>query len=489
MKLRFEDAWRADPTVRRAINKKVQFILGKRPISVLDTKKEYTGFEDMKKKAFDKVVGNKEYQDMKTDFDSLNKKIGLRRFLKSALVQCKVLGRSALFVEKDPDGMPAELKLLNCFKLGQVRANNDSWRFESVQYEDNNEPDNILDAQDLLYFTNIDYHISPDTLYYGYSDIEPIAHVSENNRIIDEIDIKEINRGLWASFGVVNFETKNDAEIQTFLRDYKPGTWIGTNLGIKVDVKELKHDLKDLIDERNENEKRILRGVGMPVFMNGFEDVTNRATSLTVAQIWKEGDLEDDRSDLRDQIEPQWCETYVLNYLGIKTEKQLQDLDVKIKMEFEDIVFETLGEKVDALVPLYNLGFIGPERFLKMVGLEDVADEVKTEQEKRLKFIIQQQKELASVGGITAGSGGSGGLGGGAGAGGIVNQDQGRDTGGRFAPKVQTFDQTNKNVEKNKRQLRQQVNNKQTQDTSGGGKPLRVNKPNSDYIGPKKKKK
>lgn len=481
MKLRFEDAWRADPTVRRAINKKVQFILGKRPISVLDTRKEYTGLEEMKKKAFDDVVGNKKYQEMKSEFDSLNTKVHLRKNLKAALVQCKVLGRSALFVEKTPDGVPAELKLLNCFKLGQVKANNDSWRFESVDYNEFEPPDNVMEAKDLLYFTNLDYHVSPDTLYYGYSDIETIAHTSENNRLIDEIDVKEINRSLWASFGVVNFETKNDTEIQQFLRDYKPGTWIGTNLGIKVDVHDMNHDLKELMEERDKNEKRILRGVGLPVFMNGFEDVTNRATSLTVAQIWKEGDLEDDRSDLKDQINPQWCDTFVVNHLEIKTDKELEELEVKIKMEFEDIAFETLGEKVEALVPLYNLGFIGPERFLKMVGLEDVADEVKTEQEKRLKFIIDQQKALAEAGSGIAGAGDQG-AGGAPAAGGITSEDQGRDTGGRFAPKVKTFDNINKEVDKNKRQLRKELKDKKNRDTSPRSKGLRVKKPNSDYI-------
>ncbi len=480
MKLRFEDAWRADPTVRRAIDKKVQFVLGKHPKSVLDTRKEFTAYDEMKKKAFDDVVGNKTYQEMKSKFDQINQQVNLRGNLKSSLVQCKVLGRSVLFIEKDKEGYPAALKKLNCFKLGQVTADVGTWEFKSVEYNEFEAPDNILQAEDILYFTNLDYHVSPNTLYYGVSDIEPIAHCSESNRLIDEVDLKEINRSLWAAFGLINFQTKNDTEIANFLRSYRPGSWIGTNLAVDVQVFKVEHELENLLKERDDNEKRMLRGLGLPTFMNGFEDVTNRATTLTIAQLWKEVDLEDERTDLKDQLEPQWCESFVIKYLDIKTEKELNDLEVKLKMEFEDIAFETLGEKVEALVPLYNLGFISPERFLTMVGLEDVADEVKTEQEKRLAFLREQAQALGQVQG--------GGGGGAAGGGGQVPipgaEDQGRDAGGRFAPKIKTFDKLNKDINKQNENLKKEVTNKQTSETGGKHtkKKMKVKKPNSDYI-------
>src|ERR1044072_8284242 len=65
-KIRFEHAWRYDPIVRLAINKKVDFIIGERPITVLDTTKEFTGASDAKIEAFNNIVGNNVYQEMKT---------------------------------------------------------------------------------------------------------------------------------------------------------------------------------------------------------------------------------------------------------------------------------------------------------------------------------------------------------------------------------------------------------------------------------------
>src|SRR5687768_13385054 len=133
-KVSYEHAWRFDPIVRLAINKKVDFIIGERPVTVLDTIKEFTGNPEAANQAFNNIVGNNEYQNMKTWIDELNARLKWHEKFKSAVVNMKIYGRSALFIEKLMDVEPLDLKLLNSQKLGEVYVKNNNWNFVAVRY-------------------------------------------------------------------------------------------------------------------------------------------------------------------------------------------------------------------------------------------------------------------------------------------------------------------------------------------------------------------
>lgn len=401
MKYRFEDAFRADPTVRVGLTLKTQFILGKRGKTVLDVAKEFA-LEEERKKALDAVMNNAEYKGLKTYVDATNRRVKLHSKLKAAIIQSKVGGRSALFVEKYgaanplgvPAGTPADLKVLNWTRLGDVQVNQATWKLEAVQYTELEKPDDFMPAEDIIYFTNADFHITPNSLYYGLSQIEPIAHVSETNRIIDELDLKEINASLWAGFGIMKFGTKNDAEISKIMRDFKPGRFLGTNLDVQVEVHQIAHDVDKLVEERNENTKRIAAALQMPSFLMGFEDVTNRATTVSILHAWEDSVLEDERTWLRDILEPQWYDTLTMIYFG---ENDLEKIEVKIKQEFESITLESRSETATAMLPLYLNGVIPIGKLLELLGMEDVKEQMEQEEEERKKLALQMEAEKERV--------------------------------------------------------------------------------------------
>lgn len=380
MKARFEDAWRADPIIRETIERKVMFILGKRTKTALDIAEEFP-VEDLRKKALEAVMSKQEYQKAKAAIDMTNRQVKFHQRLRATVVQCKVAGRSALFIEKFEGGRPADLKVLNAFKLGQVRIDEDTWRFKSVQYSDYASKEDLL-AEDLLYFTNLDYHVSPNTLHYGYSEIEGVAHISECNRMIDEMDLKEINRSLWAGFGLIKFKTKNDAEMESFISKFDPAIWTAINQDVDIEVHQIAHDLEKLVSERTENDKRIIRALGVPLFLMGYEDVPTRATAHEVLLGWRESVLEDQRTWLRDMLEPQWYDTLLMQELNVK---DISEIKVKVKQVFEDITFESLKDKADALLPLYKAGIIPLDKLLKMLDMEDIVDEAQVKRKERLK--------------------------------------------------------------------------------------------------------
>lgn len=275
-KARFEDAYRSDPIVRRCINLKAKYILGKRPKTILDIVQEYNTSEEARQ-ALSVVMSNQEYQRVKTAIDATNRRVKFHIKLQAALKQSHIGGRSALLIEKLEGGRPADLKILNWKKLGSVHVEKDTWQLQSVDYADNDRNDPLL-AEEIIYFAHSDDHISPDTLYYGLSEIEPIQHISECNRLIDEEDAKEINRGLWAGFGLLRFPTNTtDSEMDDFISKFNPGLWSATSQAVTAEVHQIAHDLDKLINERRENDRRIMAALGVPSFLMGFEDITNRA--------------------------------------------------------------------------------------------------------------------------------------------------------------------------------------------------------------------
>lgn len=392
-KVAFEYAWRYDPMVRLAINKKVDFIVGERTLTVLDTKKEFTGNVEAAVDAFNNIIGNNVYQEMKTWIDNLNAELQFHETLKAAVINMKIYGRSAIHVEKYENLEPADLKVLNSQKLGEVVVKNDSWNLHCVTYNDFPDDDNVLYADELIYFTNLNYNVTPNTLGYGYSELEPILSVSECNRQIDMVDLPEINAKLWGAYGIIKFlETKDPSAMQKLLRDFKPGTWMATDANIEVDIKELKNSLKELVEERKENDLRIIRAIRLPSFLAGHESISNRATVRSILEAWKMDTINPERTAIKDMIEPQWLNTLVAHYLG---QKNIIAKQVKIKQEFQDIVFETVKDLSDSYLPLFEQGLITGYQLLRLLGLDYLADEAKALENKMFEQREQLKTDLS----------------------------------------------------------------------------------------------
>jgi len=381
MKIRFEEAYRCDPVVRAAINKKTAFVLGKSLSTTFDLVDTFVKPEEARA-AMNIVLSDREIADAKRVVDRVDRKCNFQQNLKAAFIQAKVFGRSAILVEGPENGLPVNMKILSSKLLGQVVIDPYTWRLERVQY---NAPGvygsgNYLQGSDIVYFTNCDYHVSPYTIGYGLSDLEAIAHISETNRILNEEDLKEINYSMWSGFGLLKVPTiRNAAEIQSFLSSFKPGRWCAISQDITAEVHELQKDLASLLTERNENEKLILRDLAVPAAILGFEDIQNFATLQEVMLAWKESEIEEQRTWINSIVEPQWFDRLLVQILGVDDP---DDLKVKIILAFEDIALENLKDKALAVIPLYEAGILPPDRVLEYLGFDDVADQVRLLQTK-----------------------------------------------------------------------------------------------------------
>jgi len=476
-KLRFENAYRADPTVRRCVDVLAKFVMGKRThfdiVSGTEEREEHMlqslGFRETTSTSagpnaagggfnaspvktaadFQNMMDNgekgrgmlpppsrnnqrdeeleeeieamfaigdredalseQEARELHRFISDINRRVKFHEKVKAALTQAYVYGRSVLLMETDGQGIPTDLKLLNSKKLETIYIDPQTWKLVAIDYADRPKEEPLL-AEEIIYFANQDYHISPDTLYYGLSRIETIVHVSETNQLLDEIDLKEGARSMWAGSGVIKFPPDTaDELVEEFVENFYPGTWNATSQNVQIDTYNLKLDYVALTNARMENDRRIIRGLGVPGFLVGFENISNRATAEEVMISWHESELDAERTWLQDVLEPQWFDYLIGKRFPelLRTKNDGSHIvsestsPVRIKLDFQNISFETLKEKAEAIVPLFNLGLATPEKALELLRWQDQQPAVISELERRemekqrqfeLQFELQKQR-------------------------------------------------------------------------------------------------
>jgi hypothetical protein len=392
-KNRFEDTFRADSTAQNAIMLLVKLVLGKKHQPVLDTTEQFAS-DDLRMAALDKIMSAQENQQLIADIQKVEEKCKFHEKLMASQAQKYTFGRSALGIIFEKK-MPAELKVLSSKNLGQVYSNKETWAFEGVDYHDIRVQQKRIPASELLYFTNLDYNVTPDTMYYGISKIEGVAHASETKRIILEEDLKESAKGQWAGIGIVKGAgIVDEGQADELVNAFDPGKWNFTNADVTVEVHKIADNIDKLSAMVENQDKYIIRGIGVPSMMLGFEDVQNYATANEVMEVWKATTGEFERAVLQSQLYPQWYESL----LKILYQGDLEKAAVCVKAEFEDILFETFESKVKAIKMLEEIGVPLPlEEKLNRLGLEHISDQIAELAEQQKQEQAEEREAMMKV--------------------------------------------------------------------------------------------
>lgn len=379
MKDRFEDTYRSDGNVKRAIDKRTEMLLGKHGKTVLDTTEEFNTYQE-KRAALDTINSNQTYLDAKKDIDHLQSKKAIRFHDKliSATKQCFIYGRSAIEIVKDGDDYPTALHVLNSKRLGKVEVEPNTWAFEGVHYADLPTNDDLLKAEDLIYFTINDDHVTPRSIHYGLSVLEPVIDSSETKRIIKQEDLKEAAKTLYAGVALIRFmnESVTAAEMQNFANQITPGGWTSHKYDIEVTLEKIADNLQQMVDICDFCNREALRDIGVPSFIGGYEQIANYANSQQVLLAYKEVEINTGRTWIKDIIQTQWLNPMFYDLTSIDdSDDALEYPEVKLNYEFEDVTFETTLDKVNTVLPLFDHHLISGEKVLKYVDMEDVVEE------------------------------------------------------------------------------------------------------------------
>ena len=345
---RFEDTYRTDGTVRNGVNKKWNFILGAHTTANLDVNKEFQTDDD-RAEQLQKVLAFEPYQKAKDAANEILRKTDFRFVIHAAGVSASVYGRSCVEKVRDPEGNIIRLNILNSKLLGDVKVNADTWEFEGVHYRDLPKTDDLLLAKDIIYITRNDVHISPGSMYYGLSDLEPVIDASETKRIIIQEDLKEISKGAWAGFLWMKFKNPNvtAAQIQEIAESVKPGAAMATDQDVEITVDQVTQESPMLLNMINELNLEMGRTMSIPSPLIGYENSQNYSNLVQTLIAWKESDLNAERMWLCNIVEKQLLGEIFrteLKKLGIDLPENLdQELVIQRKVVTPGLMPPSLG--------------------------------------------------------------------------------------------------------------------------------------------------
>jgi len=394
---RFEDAFRSDKLIQNGIVKRTELVLGKHGKIVLDTTEEFDDQDD-RIDALNKIQDNEEYQNARKKIQQLltQQSIDFHNKMKAAVIQCKIYGRAAIeIVSSQETGLPTSLHVLNSKRIGNVEIDPITWQFLGCHYLDLQKGpsgmDDILSADQLIYFTNRDFHVSPGSLYYGLSELEGVIDGSDSKRIAKQEDIKEIMKSNWAPFLIMKFINPNVsvAQMQEIVSGLQPGLPFAHKQDIDTQAIDLTGDLSKLTEAIDFLNRESMRELGVPAFLAGYEQIANYANSQQVLLAFKEIELDADRTWVKDTIQPQWLNKLFYKLLGIEDYEE-NPPEAKLTYEFQDITFETNLDKVNASLLLFDRQLISGEKVLRVAGYEDEIEEYKLRKEE----IEEQQKQF-----------------------------------------------------------------------------------------------
>jgi hypothetical protein len=402
---RFEDTFRSDKLIQNGIVKRTELVIGKHGRIVLDTTEEFDDQDD-RIEALSKIQKNAQYQQARKKIQQLLTKpaIDFHNKLKAAVIQCKVYGRAAIEIvgDNNENGLPVALHVLNSKRIGNVEIDPITWEFLGCHYLDLEKGpsgmDDILTADQLIYFTNRDFHVSPGSLYYGLSELEGVIDGSDSKRIAKQEDIKEIMKSNWAPFLIMKFINPNVSvqQMQEIVSGLQPGLPFAHKQDIDTQAIDLTGDLKKLTEAIDFLNRESMRELGVPAFLAGYEQIANYANSQQVLLAFKEIELDADRTWIKDIIQPQWLNKLFYSLLGIDQDSTTtEQADVKLSYEFEDITFETNLDKINASLLLYDRQLISGEKVLRIASYEDEIEEYKLRKEEieRQQQLILSQKQ------------------------------------------------------------------------------------------------
>ena len=324
-KILFHETWREDGIVSAGIDYLVQFILGDHFKTIIDVNEEFDN-EETQKQALSAFNDSEKIRGYKKIIDKVNKKCELTNVLQGLLTQSFVFGRACFLKELDPDTqLPIKLKLLPSMDLGRVFVHSKSWDMLGLEYLDFPFPKSLLKSEEIFYLPIHDYHISPGSYHYGYSLLERIIHLSALNRITNQRNLKEINFRAWAGFLILELVGIMNVDTMRKLKDQianGAGNTIMTNQNVKITPSKFETDIKGMIEERDSNNKEMLRQLQVPEFL--FDpNVMNRATSQEIMQSWTESTLKAYRTWIIDVIEKQWINPMLKTILENDTKPEV----------------------------------------------------------------------------------------------------------------------------------------------------------------------
>ena len=315
-----------EPATRRALDILTEFTLGERTELVMDTSRAYAD-QNRQNEAIKALSEDPMLVDYLDDLATIDEKVNATDRFTELLISGENFGRSVLVMQYDPDGIPVRLIPLASIRLGKVYADIETWEILGIEYKDYKGDQRILKAEDIIHYEANDYHIVPNSRYFGRSTAEPTMYTAMSLRTTNEIALPEIRKQKWAPFHILQLPQIESQEKLDQIRDaLQPGKTQVWGAG-DIKIHELKLNDINLDQFHNSivsSEKDIFRSFGIALVF-AFQDEQNRSTAQFSSNLMRVTKLTKIRTRLKNVLEPQWYERN-LRALMKKRDKESNEL-------------------------------------------------------------------------------------------------------------------------------------------------------------------
>jgi hypothetical protein len=396
-KWRHHDALRIDLTSVTAFETKAQFIAGADlPDISLDTNRTWPD-KDEEQKEIELINKHPLYQRIREDLKLIDQDVKFNKKLLAWIINKKGFGKACMVIQDDPYetdqniAMPIALKVLSSMRIGQVFASEIDWEPVAIEYLDYKKPQNIIYRENFIYDANRNYHQSPGSLNYGFADSELFQHIVELNIIMNAMDLKEINKRLWAAILLIQLMTEDKNELNKFKQKLLAGGSIITALGFTAQEIKQDHNGDFILKERESNADEILRGAQVPKQFAGLGGTFTKSEASIITHAWNRGPIAKEKLDVRLIMEEQW---YGRNLLKLIKKIAVEaGLDYKTVQKQDPVTPQTKTEEFDLLIHKKEHTVI-PKDIVELKS--QITELLKAESLKELPFKIKMESKPIS---------------------------------------------------------------------------------------------
>ena len=390
------DSYTNDGIMRRCVNTLKMGIKGKRIKFVAEPNTELSEFleEEELRLLNDQITKNDRVPELRRKQIRIDKRCKFNERMDTFLTSFFVLGRGLSGIVRYPRteefpiyGEPKAIQPLNTIRITDIEVDPITYELKGVEYDFGLQEKKIIRPSQMIFGVNDDSNLYDNTAYSGISPVWTCLSASQSNLVINDEDIPEATRQLAHKFGILNVGTNNPNVVAQFRDQLQMSSWlVHGQQGVSAEVHDLARDLTELPRVREYTAKYMTWSMLVPLFLI-FEDTANFATANQAVQAWKATVIDYYRTKLQDILEQYWYDYTIADHYGVKVEDVIS-MRVKIKPVFEDLIFDTYKDNVDAVVALTNASIYTDEDALQKLGEDRIL-----QAHRQLNAVIMDQRE------------------------------------------------------------------------------------------------
>ena len=414
--------WINNGIIRQCLNKLVHHLLGQRTKFIVEPNAELTEFVEREKlsQLVTSILGESgnRVPELQQRLIRVNKRCELHDNLVKLCKNSFLFGRNFLGIERFPIsesngwvrfGEPKALKPMNSLRIVDVKVNEDTYAFEGFYYDYGIEGKRkrLIKPIDMLPLWNDDDNVLDMTYYSGTSLVWDCLSVAQSIDVMNDEDVPEYVKGLYAKLGECFVGTNSKAVIQAVRKELEDATMlVHGRKDLRMTAIDVASSLMDIMNGREASAKYIAWSMAIPLFII-FEDDSNFATANKAMQAFKVGTLDRMRTWIQNALEKYWYDPMVADHLNIDLEQVLA-ARIKVKAVIEDIVYDLPEEIANKEVALVNAGIHTVEQALENMGEDKFLQERKLREAERLAAKeegINEAREIVNKIGSETGTG------------------------------------------------------------------------------------